>query len=192
MTIVAYGYGISVGGAAGSSGPQDSFNDTGIVNRNLSRRINQVMYSLKRMWGGSFTIYQMGDATVDYLVGSKDIPRTVIHIRRGIVVPGKSVRDVERSISIISANKTFVTGGTYDTTARLFIVDRVDAPNLNLTESDWIVFNNRRFEVKEFQEYEFDSAWVIAGRAIEGEIPEQIRLLAADNLIQLDQSSEQA
>lgn len=188
MTIVAFGFGISPGASVES---QDSFNDFGIVNRNLSRRISHVLYSLKRLWGGSFTIYQMGDATVDTLTGSKDIPRSVIHIRRGLVIPGKSIRDVEQSISVISANKAFVTGGTYDTTARLFIVDRVDAPNLDLTVSDWIVFDNRRYEVKEFQEFEFDSAWVIAGQAIEGEIPEQIRLLSADNLIRVDQLAEQ-
>lgn len=191
MTIVAYGLGRQAATQVVSGAVQDSFNDTGIVNRNLSRRINQVMYSLKRLWGGSFSIYQMGDATVEHLVGTRDIPRTVIHIKRGIVIPGKTIRDIERNISMISANKQFIYGGTYDTTAKMFIVDRVDAPNLDLTESDYIIYDDRRYEVKEFQEYEFDSSWVISGQAIEGETPEQIRLLAADNLIRLDQNAEE-
>lgn len=166
-------------------------NDTGIVNRNLSRRIAQTMYSLKRLWGGSFVIYQMGDATFDSLTGQKTIPRTVTPVTRGIIMPGKTIREAVQNISVISANKSFVQGGTYDITAKTFIVDRVDAPNLDLTESDWIVFDNKRYEVKEFQEFEFDSAWIIVCRAVEGEIPEQIRLLSADNLIRLDQVSEQ-
>lgn len=189
MTIVAYGFGLSPTTTVAIS--KDSVNDCGIVNRNISRRINQVMYSLKRLWGGSFTIYQMGNATANHLTGTKNIPRTVTSIRRGIIIPGKSTRDIGQTISMISANKAFASGGSYDTTARLFIVDRVDAPNLDLTESDWIVFDNRRYEVKDFQEFEFDSAWVIAGRAIEGEIPEQIRLLSADNLIRVDQTAEE-
>lgn len=191
MTIVAYGFGLSSPVAVVAAPSQDSLNDCGIVNRNLSRRINQVMYSLKRLWGGSFTIYQMGDATTNHLTGTKNVPRTVTNIRRGIIIPGKSTRDIGQTISMISANKAFASGGSYDTTARLFIVDRVDAPNLDLTESDWIVFDDRRYEVKDFQEFEFDSSWVIAGRAIEGEIPEQIRLLAADNLIRVDQTAEE-
>lgn len=189
MTIVAYGLGISV--EATVSGPTDSFNDFGIVNRNVSRRIKLTLYALKRQWGGSFSIYQMGDAVVDHLTGAKIIPRTVLAIRRGIILPGKTIREVEQNISVISANKQFVFGGTYDTTTRVFIVDRMDAPNLELTESDWIVFNDQRYEVKEFQEFEFDSAWIITGKSVEGENPEQIRLLAADNLIRVEQTVEQ-
>ena len=168
---------------------KQSFNDKGIINRNVSRRINQTMYSLKRLWGGSFSIYSVGDATADHLTGTKSQPATVVHIRRGIILPGKHVRDIKQTVSMISANKSFVYGGNYDTTARTFIVDRVDAPTLNLTESDYIVYDNKRYEVKEFQEFEFDSAWVIAGQAIEGEVPRQIRLLAADNLIRLEQNA---
>lgn len=164
-------------------------NDAPVVNRNIARRIALTLYSLKRLWGGSFTIYKVGDATVDHLVGSKIEPTTVTFIRRGIILPGKHIRDIKHTVSMISANKSFVTGGNYDRTARTFIVDRVDAPNLDLTESDYIIFDNKRYEVKEFQEFEFDSAWVIAGQAIEGEVPTQIRLLSADNLIQLEQTS---
>lgn len=168
---------------------QQSFNDKGIINRNVSRRINQTMYSLKRLWGGSFSIYSVGDATTNHLTGTQNEPATVVHIRRGIILPGKHMRGIKQTVSMISANKSFVYGGTYDTTARTFIVDRVDAPTLNLTESDYIVYDNKRYEVKEFQEFEFDSAWVIAGQAIEGEVPRQIRLLAADNLIRLEQNA---
>jgi hypothetical protein len=170
---------------------KQSFNDKGIVNRNISRRINQSLYSLKRLWGGSFSIYSVGDATVNHLDGTQQEPATVVHIRRGIILPGKHIRDVKQTISMISANKSFVFGGSYDRTARTFIVDRGDAPTLNLTESDYIIYDGKRYEVKEFQEYEFDSAWIIAGQAIEGEVPRQIRLLSADNLIRLSQSANE-
>jgi hypothetical protein len=181
-----------LGTKAGSSpGVETAINDKGIVNRNVSRRINQTLYSLKRLWGGSFVIYSIGDATVDHLTGTQDEPAQVIPIKRGIILPGKHMRGIKQTIAMISANKSFVTGGTYDTTARTFIVDRVDAPNLDLTESDYIIYDNKRYEVKEFQEFEFDSAWVIAGQALEGETPIQIRLLSADNLIRLDQLAAQ-
>jgi hypothetical protein len=170
---------------------KQSFNDKGIVNRNISRRINQTLYSLKRLWGGSFAIYSVGDATVNHLDGTQQEPATVVHIRRGIILPGKHIRDVKQTISMISANKSFVFGGSYDRTSRTFIVDRGDAPTLNLTESDYIIYDGKRYEVKEFQEFEFDSAWIIAGQAIEGEVPRQIRLLSADNLIRLNQSANE-
>ena len=105
------------------------------------------------------------------------------------MLPSNTNRDVKQNLSMISANKAFVSGGTYDKSTRMFIVDRVDAPNLDLNESDYIIYRNKRYEIKDFQEFEFDSAWVITGTAIEGETPRQIRLLSADNLIRLEQSS---
>lgn len=158
---------------------------------NLTRRINQVLYMLKRQYGGTINIYQMGDATVDHLTGVKTIPRTVTEIKRAIILPVKVIREFTQTISVISANKTFVMGGTYDAGTRMFIVERKDVPNLDITESDWIIYRNRRYEIKSFEEYEFESAWVIVGREIKGDVPAKIFPLCADNLIRVEQASGQ-
>ncbi|MHA1950746.1 MAG: hypothetical protein ACW99G_12265 [Candidatus Thorarchaeota archaeon] len=159
-----------------------------IPSDNLNRRIDQTLYMLKRSFGGTINIYQMGDATVDHLTGVRTVPKTVTQIRRAIILPAKVSRDVVQTISIISANKAFVVGGNYDTGTRMFIVERSDAPNIELAESDWIVYRNQRYEIKNFDEYEFDSAWVIIGKAVKGDNPEQIYPLCADNLIRLNHS----
>lgn len=157
----------------------------------LTRRIDQTLYMLKRYYGGTINVYQMGDATVNHLTGERTVPRTVTTIKRAVILPAKVLRDVVQSISMISANKAFVVGGNFDTNTRMFIIERKDAPELDLTESDWIVFRNRRYEVKSFDEFEFNSAWVITGKAVRGDIPLQIYPLRADNLIRIDQSAEQ-
>lgn len=159
---------------------------------NLSRRIDQVLYMLKRQYGGTINIYQIGDATVDHLNGVRTIPRTVTRVKRAIILPAKVARDVVQTISIISANKSFVIGGTYDTGTRMFIIEHDDAPGIEeLTMSDWIVYRNKRYEIKSFDEYEFDKAWLVIGKAMKGEIPAQTYLLCADNLIRLNQDSDQ-
>lgn len=162
-----------------------------LQSHNLNRRLDQTLYMLKRQFGGTISIYQMGDATVDHLTGVKTIPRTVTVVRRAIILPVKIVREVIQTISVISANKSFVVGGNYDTSLRMFIVEQDDAPGIELTESDWIVYRNRRYEVKSFEEYEFDSAWVIMGKAVHGDQPAQIYPLSADNLIRPAQTSDQ-
>lgn len=154
---------------------------------NLNRRIDQTLYMLKRQYGGAIDIYQMGDMTVDHLTGVKTVPKTVTKIRRAIILPVKVVREFVKNISVISANKAFVIGGSFDTGTRMFIVEKSDAPNLDLGESDWLVYSNRRYEIKSFEEYEFDKAWVIIGKQIKGESVTQIHILAADNLIRLSQ-----
>jgi len=163
-----------------------------VTNRYLNNRMRLVLYALKRQYGGTISIYKVGDAEVDYDTGVKTIPKSVVVVRRAIILPTKAMREAVQTISVISANKKFVFGGSYDSSTRFFIVDRRDASTLQLTESDYIVYTNsfgvaRRYEVKDFQEFEFDSAWVITGKAVFGEVPEQIFPVAADNLLRLDQ-----
>lgn len=164
-----------------------------IVNRHLNQRIRLVLYGLKRQYGGSIDIYQKGSQSVDYETGAKTINKDVIPIRRAIILPAKVLREASQTISVISANKAFIYGGTYDSSTRMFIIDRRDVPELpELTEDDWIVYDGRKFEIKQFEMAEFDSAYVITGKAVLGDVPEQIHLLSADNLLRLEQETAES
>ena len=159
---------------------------------NLNRRIMNTLYMLKREYGGSFDLYRRQGGSTDYDTGVVTVTKSVTNIHRGIILPAKVIREAMQTISVISANKSFVYGGTYDSSTRMFIVDRRDVPNLDLqefepTQDDWIVYKGRKYEIKDFQEFEFDSAWVFTGKAVLGDMPEQIHILAADDLLRLDQ-----
>ena len=166
------------------------------TNRNLNRQVINTLYMLKRRYGGSFDFYRRGtDGETDHKTGKVTVDKTSIRIERGIILPAKVIREAVQTLSIISANKAFVVGGTYDSSTRMFIVDRRDVPNLELknfqpTPDDWIVYNGRKDEIKDFTEFEFDSAWVFTGRAVLGDVPEQIFLPSADNLIRVNQGAE--
>lgn len=164
-----------------------------VKNRNLNRRILQLLYQLKRQYGGSIDIYKKGTQSTDYDSGEKTIQKEVYPIRRAIILPVKVAREAVQSISVISANKAFVVGQTYDASTRMFIVDRRDEGNLpELGEDDWIVYEGKKYEIKQFEMFEFDSAYVITGRAVHGDVPQQIHVVAADNLIRLvDQLDQQ-
>jgi hypothetical protein len=156
------------------------------ANRNLSQRIRQALYSLKREYGaGPLSIYTFGGTTVALNTGVKTVTKSVTVVSRVIVLPAKVTRDVVQTISMISANKQFVYGGSYDSRARTFIIDRRDTPSLELKDDDWFVFESRRYEIKSIQEFENNSAWVVVGRQVIGEIPEQIHLLKADHFLDL-------
>ena len=152
---------------------------------NLNRRVEQTLYQLKREYGGTISIYQMGDATVATQSGVKTVPATSVDIKRAIILPAKIARETVKNISIISAGKSFIVGGNFDTRTRMFIVDRKDAPQIDLSESDYIIYRGRRYEIKNFEDYQFDKAWVIVGKQLDGELPSQIYKLHADNHIRL-------
>ena len=156
----------------------------------LNPTIQQALYMLKRAYGARIDIYVQGDVTTDTTTGDRTVEKTVYPIDNAIVLPSKLSRSDKRGISLISANKSIVQGGFYDATTRRFIIDRSDVPDLAmLTENDWIVFKGRKYQFESIQEFEDDVGWVITGKAVIGEVPEQIFLVSADNLMNLNDSA---
>jgi hypothetical protein len=145
------------------------------VNRNLNQRARQALYTLKREYGATIDIYKLVSSDTDVRTGQKTIVKTVVHVPRAIVMPEKTDRTSKHSISLISSNKEFVTGGTTDIGTRDFIIDRRDTPTIpDLTDDDWVVYNGRKFQIATVQAFEVDAGWIIGTRELVGEVPEQI------------------
>jgi hypothetical protein len=159
----------------------------------LNQQIRRVLYALKRQYGGTITIYQNGTVTTDTKTGAVSRTKTATKIQRAVILPAQISREVKQSISVISANKQLVVGGGWDQSKRVFIVDRRDAPNLVLQESDWIGFNGRKFDIENFDEYEFDAAYLITAKEVKGTvlgIPGSILTTSATDNVTLDSTGE--
>ena len=135
----------------------------------LNQHIRRVLYALKRQYGGSIVVYQNGAVTTDTKTGEVARTKTATRIQRAIVLPVTLSREVKQSISLISANKQMVTGGGFESGKRLFIIERRDCPNLVLHKTDWLAYNSRKYAIENFQEYEFDAAYIIHGKELVGE-----------------------
>ncbi|MEN6367694.1 MAG: hypothetical protein ABFC88_12860 [Thermoguttaceae bacterium] len=153
------------------------------ANYSLNQQIRRVLYALKRQYGGYVVVYQNHSVTTDTKTGRVTRQKTATPIRRAIVLPVKIDRELKQSISLISANKQLVMGGSYEAGKRTFIIERRDCPRLVLTASDWLVYNDHKFNIENFEEYEFDSAYVILGKELKGESThEPIVVEAGDDL----------
>lgn len=160
------------------------------INRGMNRFIRKTFYSLKRQYGGRVDIYKLGTVATDYETGEKTCTKTMITVTKCIVLPVKVQREAVQTISIISANKTFVYGGTYDAGTRTFIIDARDLPtDYTISEDDWLVYNNRRYEIKNITEFEQHTGWVIIGSEVKGVIPEKIIKVNAENWLKFDQEA---
>ena len=163
------------------------------INRNLNQRIRQALYQLKKDYGAPIDIYKLVSSETDARTGEKVVTKNVTHVRRAVVVPAKVDRIARQTISVISANKELVSGGTYDANSREFIVDRHDVPRLpELTADDWIVYNRRKYQIATVESFEVDASWVIAARELVGERPEQIFDLRAESNLELHASAQKA
>lgn len=195
MTIVAYGYGISPGIGTppngGDFGPVVQPNSQ-IINRYLPMRNRQTIYKLKRLYGGSIFVYTQGDKTTDTRTGEITWTNRVVNtVSRAIILPVKIDRQQVQTISMISANKQFVYGGTYDRGARWFYIDPQDLPvGHEIKMDDWIVYNGKKYEIKTAKDNEFDSLWEVLGVEVIGVKPEQIFNLTAYNIVDFQQSAQ--
>jgi len=164
-----------------------------VVNRNINRRLRHLLYQLKRLYGGSIDVYKLGSQSTDHDTGVRTVNKTVYNVKRAIILTAKVARESVQTLPIISANKAFAYGGTYDTSTRLFIVDRTDPTEVtlpDLSESDWVVYDGVKYEIKTIEMFEFDAATVITGKAVFGDTPEKVLNLRADNLIRVTDSGD--
>lgn len=158
-------------------------------NANLVNRMRQALYTLKREYGARIDFYKLVSSDTNPQNGERSVVTNVTTIWRCPVLPAKVKRVAQAGISLISSNKEFVTGGTYDQSARDFIFDRRDCPNLaEPTADDWIVFNNRKYQVETVEVFEYDCGWVITGRELVGEIPAQTISMSVIDYVELDDS----
>jgi hypothetical protein len=142
-------------------------------NHKLIRFIRRNIYMLKKDYGSSITVYKLIVADTDYESGKKTATRISYEISRAVVLPVNIKREVIQSISVISANKKIVQGGMYDVGMRTFIIDRRDADFTTINNDDWIVYDNKRYDIKAIEEFEQRTAWLIIARELEGVVPAQ-------------------
>ena len=162
-----------------------------VINRGLLRSLRLTLYTLKRQFAGSVYIYKLIDAATDYKTGVKTSTQEVYAVRRAIVLPIKIQRDEVKTLSIVSANKSFAYGGTYDAGVRLFVIDARDVPSdFDLDLNDWIVYNGQRYSIKTIDKLELQAGWLIVGRAIEQATGTLSQQEVLHNLALTDSSSQ--
>lgn len=163
------------------------------VNLNLNRRIRQLLYALKRQFGGPVTVYKFEDSQTDYLTGIKTQFVSKVFVPRAIILPVKVAREIATSITIVAANKMMVYGGAYDAGTRQFMLDAQDMPrDFQFSKDDFILYNDRRYEIKSYEEFEFHSAWSIIGKETfaEPQLPTTYRYIYRPTAISLLQTTD--
>ena len=135
----------------------------------LNQQLRRVLYALKRQYGGSIVVYQNGVVTADTKTGDVARTKTATRIQRAIILPVKISAEVKHTVALISANKQMVTGGGFESGKRLFIIERRDCPSLVLHKTDWVAYNGRKYAIENYEEYEFDAAYIVTGKEMPGE-----------------------
>jgi len=155
-------------------------------NYNLKRFQARNIATLKKEYGGDVTVYQLtpGSATTNRDSGAKSATYTSFEVQRAVVMPVHAMRHVIQTISIISANKKLVQGGSFDAGDRVFLIDRNDLPtSYEMKKNDWIEYEGDRYDIKYFDEYEPLTSWLVLGKVITGVTPELHKRTSSRDLL---------
>ena len=157
------------------------------MNRGMTMFIRRSLYGLKKAYGCRVDLYKLRTAATNYKTGVKTYTKSVTRLRRCVVLPAQIQRDVSQTITAISANKGFVYGATYDAGTRKFVIDARDVPIGYEPElDDWLVYDERRYEIKDISVFEQRAGWIIIGKETLGVAAEQIHSARVEDTLSFE------
>lgn len=131
----------------------------------MFRETRLAVYTLKRARGQAVTLCRTVNNDTDFTTGRNSEDLRKIHIRRGVFLPSRGLRDFAYDLSFIAANKNFTYGGFFDKKMRRLLLDVRD---IRREDASWpidqdmhVVFKGKRWEVKELFEYEDEECLVL-------------------------------
>lgn len=133
-----------------------------------TRFVRNIIYALKRRYGMKITFFR-DDEDLDLRTGKKTVDKLVVPVNRAIVLPNKSVPKFVYDLSFIATNKNFTMGGVFDAGKRRIILDSRDLTNGYIPRNrDYFAFENRRWDVIEVSEFEFNTGYLVVGQEVTG------------------------
>ena len=145
--------------------------------RKKLRFITQVLYALKRDFGGMIDLYSPTSVVTDLETGSISRTTTRQRIKRAIILESKALERHIYGLTFIAANKNFSYGANFEENSRVFILDGKDVSSVSLDQ--YIVYAERRYEIKFIQEFEFNRGFLVTAVELKGALPRQVIELSA-------------
>ena len=107
------------------------------------------MYVHKRQHGVTVVVRRKVQVQADPRPARRNGRSSQWKIPRVVVLPEKRQREVRQNAGAMAANRAIIQGSSFDTGGRHFLFDRREVPpDLVLQKDDWIVFNNRHYDIE--------------------------------------------
>jgi hypothetical protein len=135
------------------------------------RFMRLAMYVHKRRNGVTVYVRRKLQVVTDPKTGQTAWTITTWKVNRVTVLPAKYHREDKRNVGAMAANRAIVQGGGFDTGSRRFLFDGRELPaDLVLEKDDWIVFNDRHYDIDTITEYECSTAFEVAAKELQGRV----------------------
>lgn len=129
--------------------------------------VKNTLYDLKKQYGRPIALYKT-TTTNDLQTGKRTVTRIKYPIRKGILLPESYITTKIYSLSYIAANKNFTYGALFNRKVKIILIDQSDIRGIRIEPEDYIVLDNRRYDIKNIEDLEFNTGYIIIGEQIEG------------------------
>ncbi len=141
-----------------------------MIQRRQTRFIRKLLYSLKKEYGFDITFHKMIEQTLDTELGTSEQTFEIKRVKRAIILPDNKQSTFEYDLAFIAAAKNFTYGGSYDTSLRKIIVDKQDLGTYEIEIRDYVIWNEKRWEVAKISSFELETGFIVHVRLVEGTI----------------------
>jgi hypothetical protein len=158
------------------------------------RAFRRTIYGLKRRYPLTVDIYHLNTVTTDPSTGIQSAASaTKVTIKKAILLPQKEVRAFVYDRSYISASPKFTMGAMFDHKTRKIVIDNRDIPSGFVVDlSNYVIFNNVCYQVKEINNYENGEAFLLVLDSVDGAKFNQIISLQVNEYVAPDEEGDVA
>ena len=155
------------------------------VRRKQTAFIRKLIYTLKRAYGFTITLHKIESESLDYETGERTSTILTQKINRAVLLPAHFERINEQT------SPNFKYGGHFDTSTRRILIDAKDLNSFKIEIDDYFVWNEKRWQISEFYPYEFDAAFILIVRMVEGTPRHMIEEIFLESNLQFSQEVEE-
>ncbi len=141
-----------------------------MIRRRQTRFIRKLLYSLKKEYGFDLTFHKMTEQTLDTELGTSEQTFEIKRVKRAIILPDSKQSTFEYDLAFIAAAKNFTYGGSYDTSLRKIIVDKQDLGDYEIEIRDYIIWDEKRWEVAKISSFELSTGFIVHVRLVDGTV----------------------
>ena len=156
-----------------------------------NRFMRLAMYIHERQHGVAVAVRRKVSVAADPATGATTWQIQSWKVNRVVVLPEKRQREVRQNAGAMAANRAIIQGSSFDTGGRHFLFNRREVPrDLVLQKDDWIVFNNKHYDIESVSDYEYASAWLVIAKELVGRVEvfdmRILQVAASDQLTVVD------
>lgn len=152
-----------------------------------TRFIRKVIYDLKTGYGFPITLHKVTGESLNMETGQRTVTIITKKVRKAAILPATEKMKFE--YSKIDAN--FKYGALFTTALRKVVIDQQDVIDFEIEIDDYFIWDEKRWQVASVDDLEYQTAFTIIARMVEGADRHMVEEVALESQLQLTSEVEE-